>query len=186
MTTTTAATMLRGSSPAVVVSARQKTNGGSRRSFAVRLKPRSIVAATFPAALVGVSRRSSAAVRARGNDEDGAPGVPAEAADVSPAEAARAAKSAEFSVKKGGGARRADSTDAVATFLTRRFGIAGGLAWLGILTFGVISEQLKTRREVREAREGTKDVAKQSEVTTASGLRYTDLRIGGRGRGRGT
>ena len=28
-------------------------------------------------------------------------------------------------------ARRADSTDAVASFLSRRFGLAGGLAWLG-------------------------------------------------------
>ena len=47
--------------------------------------------------------------------------------------------------------RRAESTDAVATFMTRRFGLKGGLAWLGALTFGVLSEQLKTRRETREA-----------------------------------
>ena len=91
----------------------------------------------------------------------------------------RARACSAINVKKGGGARRADSTDAVATFLTRRFGIAGGLAWLGVLTFGVVSEQLKTRREVREARENTKDVANAKEVTTASGLRYTDLRVGG-------
>ena len=74
--------------------------------------------------------------------------------------------------------RQAESTDAVATFLTRRFGIAGGLAWLGILTFGVVSEQIKTRLEVKRATEGTKDVV-ATEVTTASGLRYTDLRVGG-------
>lgn len=98
--------------------------------------------------------------------------------DISAAEAARRAQQA-VNTKKGGGARRADSTDAVATFLTRRFGIAGGLAWLGVLTFGVVSEQLKTRREVREAVENTKDVAIVQEVTTASGLRYTDLRVGG-------
>ena len=98
--------------------------------------------------------------------------------NISAAEAARRAQQA-VDTKKGGGARRADSTDAVATFLTRRFGIAGGLAWLGVLTFGVVSEQLKTRREVREAVENTKDVANVQEVTTASGLRYTDLRVGG-------
>lgn len=98
--------------------------------------------------------------------------------NISAAEAARRAQQA-VDIKKGGGARRADSTDAVATFLTRRFGIAGGLAWLGVLTFGVVSEQLKTRREVREAVENTKDVAIVQEVTTASGLRYTDLRVGG-------
>ena len=34
------------------------------------------------------------------------------------------------------------STDWVASSLTRRFGIAGGLAWLGILTFGVVGEQV--------------------------------------------
>lgn len=77
--------------------------------------------------------------------------------------------------------RQADSTDAVATFMTRRFGIAGGLAWLGVLTFGVVSEQLKTRREVREAAENTVEV-KKSEIKTSvspSGVRSSDLKIGG-------
>lgn len=77
--------------------------------------------------------------------------------------------------------RQADSTDAVATFMTRRFGIAGGLAWLGVLTFGVVSEQLKTRREVREAAENTVEV-KKSEIKTSvspTGVRSSDLKIGG-------
>ena len=74
---------------------------------------------------------------------------------------------------KGGGKRQADSTDAVATFLTRRFGIAGGLAWLGILTFGVVSEQLKTRREVREAIENTKEVKNAVERVSPTGARST-------------
>ena len=115
-----------------------------------------------------------APTHASADDEDAAGGED----NISAAEAARRAQQA-VDIKKGGGARRADSTDAVATFLTRRFGIAGGLAWLGVLTFGVVSEQLKTRREVREAVENTKDVAIVQEVTTASGLRYTDLRVGG-------
>jgi len=37
--------------------------------------------------------------------------------------------------------RSADSTDFFATTMTRRFGLAGGLAWVGFLTFGVVSEQ---------------------------------------------
>ena len=110
--------------------------------------------------------------RATGDDGEDARGAGEE--DITAAEAASRANSA-INVKKGGGARRADSTDAVATFLTRRFGIAGGLAWLGVLTFGVVSEQLKTRREVREARENTKDVADAKEVTTA--VSYTHLTL---------
>ena len=47
-----------------------------------------------------------------------------------------------------GSVRSADSTDWIASAVTRRFGLAGGLAWVGFLTFGVVSEQLKTRREV--------------------------------------
>ena len=43
---------------------------------------------------------------------------------------------------------KAESTDAVATFLTRRFGLAGGLAWLGFLAVGSLGEQVKTRMEV--------------------------------------
>ena len=123
-------------------------------------------------------RRNVARVpRATGDDGEDARGAGEE--DITAAEAARRADAAINVKKRGGGPPPADSTDAVATFLTRRFGIAGGLAWLGVLTFGVVSEQLKTRREVREARENTKDVADAKEVTTASGLRYTDLRVGG-------
>ena len=38
----------------------------------------------------------------------------------------------------------------------RRFGLAGGLIWLGILTFGVVSEQIKTRLEEGAERRDTK------------------------------
>ena len=74
--------------------------------------------------------------------------------------------------------RKADSTDPIATFMTRRFGLAGGLAWLGVLTFGVVSEQLKTRNEVAREESGTQAVDAK-EVVTPSGLRYTDLVRGG-------
>ncbi|XRB10942.1 peptidyl-prolyl cis-trans isomerase [Pseudoscourfieldia marina] len=75
--------------------------------------------------------------------------------------------------------RKADSTDAIATFLTRRFGIAGGIAWLGVLTFGVVSEQLKTRRENFLEKTGTVDVSDAEEVALDSGVKYKDLRLGG-------
>jgi len=75
--------------------------------------------------------------------------------------------------------RKADSTDPIATALTRRFGMAGGVAWLGVLTFGVVSEQLKTRRETFVAERDTKEVTNAKEVTTASGLKYVDKVVGG-------
>jgi hypothetical protein len=55
----------------------------------------------------------------------------------------------------GGGA---DSTDWVASSLTRRFGIGAGLAWAGFLAVGVVSEQLKTRFEVAQQQANTKSV----------------------------
>jgi FKBP-type peptidyl-prolyl cis-trans isomerase len=75
--------------------------------------------------------------------------------------------------------RQADSTDAVASFLTRRFGIAGGLAWLGVLTFGVVSEQVKTRRELAEEQAGTRDLSSAVERKLPSGVTYRELRVGG-------
>lgn len=75
--------------------------------------------------------------------------------------------------------RQADSTDAVSSFLTRRFGIAGGLAWLGVLTFGVVTEQLKTRRENFIAERDTKEVIDAKIVTTASGVVFQDKVVGG-------
>jgi hypothetical protein len=56
-------------------------------------------------------------------------------------------------------ATSADSTDWVASSLTRRFGIGAGLAWVGFLAFGVVSEQLKTRFEVAQQQANTKSVA---------------------------
>lgn len=78
--------------------------------------------------------------------------------------------------------RRAESTDAVATFMTRRFGLKGGLAWLGVLTLGVVSEQVKTRRETRDAVANTRDVdasARTSVDVGDTGVSYTEMTIGG-------
>jgi len=75
--------------------------------------------------------------------------------------------------------RQADSTDWFSSQLTRRFGLAGGLAWLGLLLFGVVSEQVKTRLEDRTAEQDTKDVANSMPVDLGEGLQYVDLRRGG-------
>jgi len=78
--------------------------------------------------------------------------------------------------------RQADSTDAVASFLTRRFGVAGGLAWLGVLTFGVVSEQLKTRQEQAAEAEGTRDAGAAAQRETpleGLGAAYRELKVGG-------
>lgn len=50
------------------------------------------------------------------------------------------------------------STDWIATSLTRRFGIGAGLAWVGFLAFGVISEQIKTRLELSQQEANTRSV----------------------------
>mmetsp|Transcript_1129 Transcript_1129/g.1578 ORF Transcript_1129/g.1578 Transcript_1129/m.1578 type:complete len:269 (-) Transcript_1129:111-917(-) len=81
--------------------------------------------------------------------------------------------------KRGKVSRPADSTDAISSALTRRFGIAGGLGWLGFLTFGVVSEQFKTRRETYIAERDTVEVTSAKEVTTASGMTYLDKVVGG-------
>lgn len=58
--------------------------------------------------------------------------------------------------RRGGESRVADSTDWVSSNLTRRFGLGAGLAWVGVLAFGVISEQIKTRTEVFREEQGTR------------------------------
>lgn len=75
--------------------------------------------------------------------------------------------------------REAQSTDAVASFLSRRFGLVGGLAWVGILAVGTIGEQVKTRMEVAAEKAGTQDVTNSKTVTLPSGVTYRDLRVGG-------
>ncbi|CAM8975529.1 unnamed protein product [Rhodiola kirilowii] len=73
----------------------------------------------------------------------------------------------------------ADSTDWIASSLTRRFGLGAGLAWAAFLAVGVVSEQIKTRIEVSQEAVNTRDVEKQEEVVLPNGLRYYDLRVGG-------
>ncbi|KAJ4834917.1 hypothetical protein Tsubulata_032571 [Turnera subulata] len=74
---------------------------------------------------------------------------------------------------------KADSTDWIASSLTRRFGLGAGLAWAGFLAVGVISEQIKTRIEVSQEAANTRDVEKEEEVVLPNGIRYYDLRVGG-------
>ncbi|GLJ13755.1 hypothetical protein SUGI_0219540 [Cryptomeria japonica] len=74
---------------------------------------------------------------------------------------------------------QADSTDWIASSLTRRFGLGAGLAWFGILAFGVVSEQIKTRLEVSQEQQNIRDVESTQEVILPNGIKYVDLRIGG-------
>ncbi|CAG9463394.1 unnamed protein product [Pedinophyceae sp. YPF-701] len=71
------------------------------------------------------------------------------------------------------------ATDGVSAALTRRFGLAGGLAWLGVLTFGVVSEQIKTRIEIAREEQGTTAATDAKEVALPSGVRYKDVKTGG-------
>jgi hypothetical protein len=54
---------------------------------------------------------------------------------------------------------KVDSTDWRATSLTRRFGLGAGLAWVGFLAFGVVSEQIKTRLEVSQQEANTRSLS---------------------------
>ncbi|KAI3409559.1 Peptidylprolyl isomerase [Psidium guajava] len=73
----------------------------------------------------------------------------------------------------------AESTDWIASSLTRRFGLGAGLAWAAFLAVGVVSEQIKTRREVSEQEASTRNVEKEEEVVLPNGIRYYELRVGG-------
>nr|ABK26897.1 unknown [Picea sitchensis] len=79
----------------------------------------------------------------------------------------------------GVGRGSAESTDWIASSLTRRFGLAGGLAWFGFLAFGVISEQVKTRLELSQEQQNIRDIDGAQEVTLPNGIHYVDLRVGG-------
>lgn len=72
-----------------------------------------------------------------------------------------------------------ESTDWIASSLTRRFGLGAGLAWAGFLATGVLSEQIKTRFEVSQEVANTRDVEKEEEVVLPNGIRYYDQRVGG-------
>lgn len=78
----------------------------------------------------------------------------------------------------------AESTDWIASTLTRRFGIGAGLAWAGFLAVGVVSEQIKTRFEVSQQQLNTRDVDKEEEVVLPNGIKYYDIRVGGGSRPR--
>ncbi|KAJ4959797.1 hypothetical protein NE237_019707 [Protea cynaroides] len=74
---------------------------------------------------------------------------------------------------------KVESTDWIASNLTRRFGLGAGLAWAGFLAAGVISEQIKTRLEVSQQEANTRDVEKEEAVELPNGIRYYEMRVGG-------
>lgn len=73
----------------------------------------------------------------------------------------------------------AESTDWIASSLTRRFGLGAGLAWAAFLAVGVVSEQIKTRLEVSQQEANTRNVEKEEEVVLPNGIRYYELKVGG-------
>lgn len=78
--------------------------------------------------------------------------------------------------------RSPDSTDAIASALTRRFGIAGGLAWIAFLSLGVVGEQIKTRLEVASEEKNTKDISEADRVVEkipGTSITYYDIVKGG-------
>lgn len=69
----------------------------------------------------------------------------------------------------GRGTTSADSTDWIASSLTRRFGLGAGLAWAGFLAFGVVSEQVKTRFEVNQQEANTRfDIHQELNIKISS------------------
>ncbi|XP_031498177.1 peptidyl-prolyl cis-trans isomerase FKBP17-2, chloroplastic-like [Nymphaea colorata] len=72
-----------------------------------------------------------------------------------------------------------ESTDYIASTLSRRFGLGAGLAWAGFLSVGVIAEQFKTRFEASQELSNARDIENADEVVLPNGIRYTDMRIGG-------
>ncbi|KAL9247897.1 hypothetical protein vseg_021277 [Gypsophila vaccaria] len=72
-----------------------------------------------------------------------------------------------------------DTTDWIASSLTRRFGLGAGLAWAGFLAVGVLSEQIKTRLEISQQQADTRDLETEEEVILPNGIRYYEMRVGG-------
>ncbi|ERN00602.1 peptidyl-prolyl cis-trans isomerase FKBP17-2, chloroplastic [Amborella trichopoda] len=81
--------------------------------------------------------------------------------------------------KEGVRMRKVETTDWVATSLTRRFGLGAGLAWFGFLAFSVVSEQIKTRLEVSQEQAGTLELEREEEKVMDNGIRYWEMRVGG-------
>ncbi|KAF8053160.1 hypothetical protein N665_1457s0004 [Sinapis alba] len=69
-------------------------------------------------------------------------------------------------------------TDWVASPVTRRFGIGAGFTWAGVLTFGAVSEQLKSQLDVFQEDNNTRVLEKQEELVLPNGIRYYDLQVG--------
>ncbi|EOY21280.1 hypothetical protein QUC31_007258 [Theobroma cacao] len=76
-------------------------------------------------------------------------------------------------------ATNVETTDWIASSLTRRFGLGAGLAWAAFLAVGVISEQIKTRLEISQQEANTRDAEEQEEVVLPNGIRYYEVRVGG-------
>ncbi|XVE58847.1 hypothetical protein DITRI_Ditri04bG0202100 [Diplodiscus trichospermus] len=71
-----------------------------------------------------------------------------------------------------------ETTDWIASSVSRRFGLGAGLACATFLAVGVISEQIKTPLTVSGQEANTREDEKQMEVVLPNGIRYYELRMG--------
>ncbi|KAH9763555.1 putative serine/threonine-protein kinase SIS8 [Citrus sinensis] len=107
------------------------------------------------------------------------PQSPTPSPQLSTASSEQPAPAAKVQQQKRAKPATVESTDWIASSLTRRFGLGAGLAWAGFLAVGVISEQIKTRLEVSQQEASTRNVEKEEEVVLPNGIRYYELKVGG-------
>ena len=100
------------------------------------------------------SSESSSTDMSANSEHNSATGEQAQGTEAESSASAQTA-AADEQPRRRGQKRQADSTDWISSQLTRRFGLAGGLVYLGFLTFSVVSEQVKTRLEVAADERGT-------------------------------
>jgi hypothetical protein len=120
-----------------------------------------VTSVDLPAVSVPVRHGSRQRCRCAATPEDGEPstsGNVSEAEETAAPETGARGENGAAGVRRrrGDPPRTADSTDWISSSLTRRFGLGAGLAWVGVLAFGVISEQIKTRNEVFLEAQGTR------------------------------
>ena len=126
-------------------------------------------------------RRTTRAAAVEGEGRSEREIADADADDDAPSSSPPSSRPTPVLLKREKTRRAADSTDPIASALTRRFGLAGGLGWLAVLTAGVLSEQVKTRLEERQAEEQT--VAASGALAAprgiGGGVTVRDVKIGG-------
>nr|ADP02211.1 FKBP_C domain-containing protein [Triticum aestivum] len=76
-------------------------------------------------------------------------------------------------------ATSADSTDWVASSLTRRFGIGAGLAWVGFWPSASCRSSSRPASRSRSSRPTPRTWRRRRRSSCPNGIRYTEMRVGG-------